>query len=74
MVKIYIEGKNKKVPESEFLRAILEHVGVPAEKYEFVHTNGYTSLLDAANGVNVEIMRANSDSGEEALQCVRRSC
>ena len=29
MVKIYIEGKNKKVPESEFLRAILEHVGVP---------------------------------------------
>ena len=63
MVKIYIEGKNKKVPESEFLRAILEHIGVPAEKYEFVHTNGYTSLLDAANGVNVEIMRANSDSG-----------
>lgn len=67
MVKIYIEGKNKKVPESEFLRAILEHVGVPAEKYEFVHTNGYTSLLDAANGVNVEIMRANSDSGEKNL-------
>ena len=63
MVKIYIEGKNKKVPESEFLRAILEHIGIPAEKYEFVHTNGYTSLLDAANGVNVEIMRANSDNG-----------
>ena len=67
MVKIYIEGKNKKVPESEFLRAILDHIGVPAEKYEFVHTNGYTSLLDAANGVNVEIMRANSDSGGKNL-------
>lgn len=67
MVKIYIEGKNKKVPESEFLRAILDHIGVPVEKYEFVHTNGYTSLLDAANGVNVEIMRANSDSGGKNL-------
>lgn len=67
MVKIYIEGKNKKVPESEFLRAILEHAGVTADKYELVHTNGYTSLLDAANGVNVEIMRANSDSGGKNL-------
>ncbi len=67
MVKIYIEGKNKKVPESEFLRAILDHIGIPGEKYEFVHTNGYTSLLDAANGVNVEIMRANSDSGGKNL-------
>lgn len=27
MVKIFIEGKNKKVPESEFLRAILRHKG-----------------------------------------------
>ena len=67
MVKIYIEGKNKKVPESEFLRAILNHIGIPDEKYVFVHTNGYTSLLDAANGVNVEIMRANSDSGGKNL-------
>ena len=67
MVKIYIEGKNKKVPESEFLRAILDQIGIPAERYEFVHTNGYTSLLDAANGVNVEIMRANSDSGGKNL-------
>ena len=67
MVKIYIEGKNKKVPESEFLHAILDQIGVSNEKYEFVHTNGYTSLLDAANGVNVEIMRANSDSGGKNL-------
>ena len=67
MVKIYIEGKNKKVPESEFLHAILEHIGIAAEKYELVHTNGYTSLMDAANGVNVEIMRANSDSGGKNL-------
>lgn len=67
MVKIYIEGKNKRVPESEFLRAILEHMGVPADSYELVHTNGYTCLLDAANGVNIEVMQANTDAGGKNL-------
>ncbi len=67
MVKIYIEGKNKKVPESEFLSAILNHIGVTTDKYEIVHINGYTSLLDAVNGANVEVMRANSDSGGKNL-------
>lgn len=67
MVKIYIEGKNKKVPESEFLRAILDHIGVPATSYELVYTNGYTSLMDASNGVNVAVMRANTDADGKNL-------
>lgn len=67
MVKIFIEGKNKKVPESEFLRAVLQHIGVTSDQYELIHTDGYKNLLDSAITSNIEIMRANSDAGGRNL-------
>ena len=67
MAKIFIEGKNKKVPESEFLRTILQHIGVAADQYELIHTDGYKNLLDSAITSNVEIMRANTDAGGKNL-------
>lgn len=67
MAKIFIEGKNKKVPESEFLRTILQHIGVVADQYELIHTDGYKNLLDSAITSNVEIMRANTDAGGKNL-------
>lgn len=67
MVKIFIEGKNKKVPESEFLRAILRHIGVDSDRYELIHTDGYKNLLDSAITSNIGIMQANSDAGAKNL-------
>lgn len=64
MVYIFIEGKDKKVPESAFLSAILNHMGVAQDKYIIQHTNGYTNLLDSENAeTNFELMRANTDAG-----------
>lgn len=67
MVKIFIEGKNKKVPESEFLRTILQHIGVDSGRYELIHTDGYKNLLDSAITSNIEVMRANTDAGGKNL-------
>ena len=67
MVKIFIEGKNKKVPESAFLRTILQHIGVDSGRYELIHTDGYKNLLDSAITSNIEIMRANTDAGGKNL-------
>lgn len=68
MVKIFIEGKNKQVPESEFLRAILRHTGIPSEGYEIIHTDGYTNLMDSdISGTNIEQMKANTDDGGKNL-------
>lgn len=67
MVKIFIEGKNKKVPESEFLCAVLRRIGVIDGQYELIHTDGYTNLLDSAITSNIEIMRANTDVGGKNL-------
>ncbi len=68
MVKIFIEGKNKKVPESEFLHAVLSHMGIPNERYEVIHTNGYTNLMDSdIAGTNIEQMKANTDVGGKNL-------
>lgn len=67
MVKIFIEGKNKKVPESEFLRTILQHIGVDSGRYELIHTDGYKNLLDSAITSTIEVMRANTDAGGKNL-------
>lgn len=67
MIKLFIEGKNKKVPESEFLRAILNHLRVDPSLYELIHTDGYTNLLESCITSNIEIMRANSDIGGKNL-------
>lgn len=67
MAKIFIEGKNKKVPESEFLCTILQHIGVAVDQYELIHTDGYKNLLDSAITSNIEIMRANTDAGGKNL-------
>lgn len=55
------------MPESEFLRTILQHIGVAADQYELIHTDGYKNLLDSAITSNVEIMRANTDAGGKNL-------
>lgn len=62
MVKIFIEGHDNKVPESEFLKAILKKMDVPSDKYEILHTNGYTNLMDSPDAPNIELMRANTDA------------
>lgn len=62
MVQIFIEGHNKKVPESEFLSAILKHMGVPLDKYQIMPTDGYTNLMDSPDAPNIELMRANTDA------------
>lgn len=62
MVKIFIEGESKKVPESAFLHAILDNMGISEENYEFMHTGGYTNLLNDSL-TNIEMMRANTDAG-----------
>lgn len=67
MVKIFIEGENRKVPESEFLTAILNHMGIPSDKYEILPTAGYKNLMDSANASNIEIMQANTDAGGRNL-------
>ncbi len=67
MVKIFIEGHDNKVPESEFLKAILKKMEVPSDKYEIMPTNGYTNLMDSADTPNIELMRANTDAGGKNL-------
>lgn len=63
MVKIFIEGKDKNVPESDFLRAILNHIGIAPERYELVYVGGYTNLMDSKEMLFRGILQANSDSG-----------
>ena len=67
MVKIFIEGKEKSVPESDFLRAILNHIGATSDKYEIVYTGGYTNLMDSDKMPNVGILQANTDDGGKNL-------
>lgn len=63
MVKIFIEAKDKRTPESEFLKAILDKIGVASDTYEIITTDGYTNLLDSADASNINSLRANSDAG-----------
>lgn len=67
MVKIFIEGKSKRVPESDFLRTILSRIGIADDRYELVHTDGYTNLLSSRITTNIELMRANTDIGGKNL-------
>lgn len=67
MVKIFIEGKGKNVPESDFLLAILNHIGIAPERYECVHVGGYTNLMDSKEMPFRGILQANSDSGGKNL-------
>lgn len=73
MVKIFIEGESKKVPESAFLHAILDNMGIAAENYEFMHTGGYTNLLNESL-TNIEMMRANTDAGGKNLVVFDADC
>ena len=63
MIKIYIEGKEKRVPESDFLSSVLSHIGIPQDKYEIIHTGGFTNLLDSDSMPYVGLLRANTDDG-----------
>lgn len=67
MVKIYLEGKEKGVPESDFLSTILTYVGIAAEQYELVHTGGYKNLLDSDKMPYVGLLSANTDAGGKNL-------
>jgi len=66
MVTIFIEAKNDKQPEYEFLRAILDNMGIEKDKYEIVPTDGYTNLLNP-NAANIGKMKANADAGGKNL-------
>lgn len=63
MVKIFIEAKDKKKPEAEFICAILKHIGVSQDNYDINPTDGYKNLFDSPDSTNIEIMRANTDVG-----------
>ena len=67
MVQIFIESHNKKVPESEFISALLKHLGISSDKYQIMPTDGYTNLMDSADAPNIELMRANTDAGGKNL-------
>lgn len=67
MVQIFIEGHDKKVPESEFLNAILKHLGVLSDRYEIMPTSGYKNLMDSDDASNIGLMRANTDVGGKNL-------
>lgn len=63
MVKIFIEAEDKNKPESGFLRAILNTMGIAPDAYEIMPTGGYTNLLDSDDASNIGIMQANTDVG-----------
>lgn len=67
MVNIFIEAKNTKTPEAEFLTAILNHLGIPVDAYSLKPTNGYINLMDSDNAANINAMRVNTDVGEKNL-------
>lgn len=67
MVKIFIEGKDKNVPESDFLLAILNHIGIAPEQYEIVCVGGYTNLMDSKDMPFISILQSNTDSGGRNL-------
>ena len=67
MVYIFIEAKDKKTPECEFLKAILNKLGVSSGEYEIITTNGYTNLMDSVDASNINVLRANTDAGGKNL-------
>ena len=67
MVNIFIEAKDKKTPECEFLKAILNKIGVSSDKYDIITTNGYTNLMDSIDASNINALRANTDAGGKNL-------
>lgn len=67
MVKIFIEAESLNVPESKFLDSILKHIGITNDKYELMPTGGYKNLMDSTETPNVELLRANTDSGGKNL-------
>lgn len=67
MVNIFIEAKDRKTSEAEFLTAILNRLGIPADTYSLKPTNGYTNLMDSDKAVNINAMRVNTDAGEKNL-------
>ena len=67
MVNIFIEAKDRKTSEAEFLTAILNCLGIPIDAYSLKPTNGYTNLMDSDKAVNINAMRVNTDTGEKNL-------
>lgn len=64
MVKIFIEGEKRDVPEYKFLEAVLTHWDVPSDKYVIVATNGYKNLMNSTEIMtNVRLMQSNTDEG-----------
>ena len=68
MVNIFIEAKDRKTPEAEFLTAILDQMGVPSDLYSIKPTDGYLNLMDSEKAAaNINAMRVNTDVGEKNL-------
>ena len=64
MVKIFIEGEKRDVPEYKFLEAVLTHWDVPSDKYVIIATDGYKNLMNSTEIMtNVRLMQSNTDEG-----------
>ena len=67
MTKIYIEGKDKGVPECDFFCTILATMNIATDKYEIIPTGGYKNLMDSKTMPFIEVLRANTDVGGKNL-------
>ena len=75
MVNIFIEAKDRKTPEAEFLTAILDQMGVPSDLYSIKPTDGYLNLMDSEKAAaNINAMRVNTDVGEKNLVVFDADC
>lgn len=59
---LFIEAKNKSLPEAAFISTVLEKLGIDSEKYEIICTNGYTNLLNEKKAF-INQMKSNTDDG-----------
>lgn len=63
---IFIEAKNKSLPEADFINTVLEKLGIDSDKYDIICTNGYTNLLNEKKAF-INQMLLNTDEGGKNL-------
>lgn len=76
MTRFFIESKNDKTQEFNFLQAYLNHIGIAADKVEFVHEDGKDNIrldknkfLEAQteNKTNIILFDADKDRSTKAM-------
>ena len=76
MTRIFIESKNDKTQEFNFLQAYLNHIGIVADKVDFVHEDGKDNIrldknkfLEAQteNKTNIILFDADKDGSTRAM-------